>query len=133
MAFCIKCGALIPDGGKLCVNCQQRQAGPFGPGPQAQAGPAPGAGGQAVYRLTVARKDQYFLINPTMKVFIDGVERLHVDNGVTLWVDLPAGMHVFSVKSGFRKMEMPIHLSQNLMLVLSWNCLLYTSPSPRDP
>ena len=84
-------------------------------------GRRPPSGGQAAYRLTVARKDQYFLINPPMKVFVDGVERLHVDNGITLWIDLPAGMHVLGVKSGFRKRELPINMNRNTMAVLSWN------------
>ena len=122
MPYCIKCGAQIPEGVKLCVNCQQRAEGPAASGPQAQAGPETGAG-QGVYRLTVTRKDQFYLVNPAMKVSVDGVERLHVDNGATMWVDLPAGIHMLGVKSSFRKKELCINMSRNMMVVLSWNRL----------
>lgn len=110
--FCSKCGAQIPDDSAFCAKCGYQI-----PGSAVSAGQA------IVFTLTIDRKSQVYLVNPPIKVLIDGTIRKSIANGESIEVPLTAGEHMVEFTSSARKTTTKIEMRKDTLLIVGWNRL----------
>lgn len=108
--FCFKCGAQIPDESVFCSKC----------GAKVQASPEPVA---QTYALTFDRASQVYVVNPPIKVVIDGSIRFSVDNGKTERVDLASGPHKVELSGSIRSAKVDIDLQRDTVIKISFSRL----------
>lgn len=109
--FCRKCGAQIPEDSAFCYKCGASVEGAEVPAADA---------GVKTYTLTIDRASQVYLINPPVKVEIDGTIRLSVDNGKCETVELEEGHHVVDFTSSFRRTVIDFDMNRDTVIQLSW-------------
>lgn len=120
--FCPQCGKPVDDAAKFCSYCGK-------PIPQAKgdvssdevsAFTSPDSG---ACRVTIRRLNQFYVYNPRMKVFLDGVEVCAVKNGSAVTFEAAKGTHTLRITSFFRKKQVQISILEDTELVVGWNRL----------
>lgn len=109
--FCNKCGEKVPDDSLFCSKCGAKIQGSSGadsPGP---------------CTLTVDRKSQLYLINPPIKVVIDGKIRASVENGHALAFSLSKGKHKIELISSLRTKSLEFDMKGDAVLEIGFNRL----------
>lgn len=118
--FCPQCGKPVDNAAKFCPYCGQ-------PMPQEKASPdEPSAStslDSEVCRVTIRRINQFYVYNPKMKVFLDGVEVCAVKNASTVTFEAAKGTHTLRITSFFRKKQVQISILEDTELVVGWNRL----------
>lgn len=120
--FCPQCGKQADNAAKFCSYCGK-------PIPQAKgdvssdevsAFTSPDSG---ACRVTIRRLNQFYVYNPRMKVFLDGVEVCAVKNGSAVTFEAAKGTHTLRITSFFRKKQVQISILEDTELVVGWNRL----------
>lgn len=106
--FCNKCGNPLQEGMRFCAKCGQ---------PAGAA--APQSGGTFV--LTVNRDNQWFLINPSVTINIDGTQEHKLPNGMSIDIPVTPGPHRVTIHCGIRSNTVDINVASNLSLNTRWN------------
>lgn len=107
--YCHKCGKQIPDDSAFCSYCGTSIA----PHPEKQQG----------FRLTIDRKSQVYLVNPPIKVSIDGDTLLSVDNGKVAEVTVSPGLHTIELKASFRSKRLEVDVQKNTIVEIGFDRL----------
>ena len=76
---------------------------------------------QSQCNLIITRKNQWFLINPAVKIRIDGTETSEIKNGSTISIPICAGRHMVKFWLGPREKTVPIVITQEVRLTMQWN------------
>lgn len=112
--YCNQCGKQIPDNSRFCSFC----------GAKIPAGNAVGGTSEPeVFTLTIDRASQVYLINPPVKVVIDGTVRLSVENGRSEQVQLKPGAHHIELSASMRKTTVDLDLQKDTVLMIGFNRL----------
>ncbi len=107
---CPKCGNEAGEGAKFCVKCGQA------------IGPA--ADEAETFTLTVNRAKQFYLIDPTIKIYVDGQRKpkYRLKNGQTVHIPVSAGTHNFYFKHGGSiESYLTIHFTGDVVLNMKLN------------
>lgn len=110
--FCSKCGAQIPDDSTFCAKC----------GAQIPNGTM-ASSHEDVFTLTIDRKSQVYLVNPPIKILIDGTIRKNIANGESIEVPLARGSHIIEFTSSARKTTKSVELTGDTVLAVGWSRL----------
>lgn len=109
--FCSNCGASLPEEAMFCPQCG-RPAGQ--PAPGTDAGPGP-------VMLTICRANQWFAINPAVKVVVDGTAEYRLENGAEIQIPVLEGAHQVVFSCGIRSKVVNIQVNGPLTLHMKWN------------
>lgn len=82
--FCNKCGNEIVGDAKFCSKCGQ---------PLSYAANSATNGNVDAYTLTINRAKQWYLVNPAVKIVVDGGAEYKIDSGETLNIPVSPGAH----------------------------------------
>ncbi len=110
--FCRKCGSKITDDSVFCQKCGERVSGD---GCEMRE--------SVEYDLTVDRRSEVYLVNPPMKVVIDGIIRFSVENGQTESRRLSPGKHEVEFSSSVRRAKVNVDLKKDTVIEIGWNRL----------
>ena len=77
--------------------------------------------GTAGYTVTFTRENQWFAINPAVKIVVDERDEYHIDNGQSIRVPMAAGTHSVVFKCGIRNKVIDLTVQRDLELHLKWN------------
>lgn len=118
--FCPQCGKQADNAAKFCPYCGK-------PMPQEKVSSDESSVSTSldseVCRVTIRRINQFYVYNPKMKIFLDGVEVCAVKNGSTVTVEVVKGTHTLRITSFFRKKQVQISILEDTELVVGWNRL----------
>ncbi len=109
--FCYQCGKKIPDNSAFCSFCGAKILTE-----------AEGSCEEKI-SLTIDRSSQVYLVNPPVKVVIDGNIRLSVDNGKSEKVELSPGEHKVELAASFRTTTVNLNLQKDTVLAISFSRL----------
>ncbi|MCM1334820.1 MAG: zinc ribbon domain-containing protein [Bacteroides sp.] len=110
MAFCTKCGGKLAEGAKFCSRCGQA----------VRAAETPPAADEA-FTVTVVRADQWFAINPPVKIVVDRRDEYKVENGSTVRFPVSAGEHTIAFSGSIRNKVVTLRVESNVTLNIKWN------------
>ncbi|WP_251615118.1 zinc-ribbon domain-containing protein [Senimuribacter intestinalis] len=113
--FCIKCGERLVEGARFCARC--------GHPVQSVRKKIEVSEDKETYVLTVCRTDQFFAINPAIKIEIDNKEHYEVKNGSSVRIPISAGLHRIVFSLPFESKIIDIHITQDASVVLKLNRL----------
>lgn len=108
--FCSKCGSKLADGASFCSHCGEK------------IGAAVESDSQEV-SLTFDRKSQPYLINPPIKVSIDGIPRLGVDNGKVETLSVSVGVHKIELSASLRTKTLEVDVRKDTVITIGFNRL----------
>lgn len=111
--FCNKCGNQLIDGAKFCSMCGQ-------PTNQATNNTVENKG-RGTFTLTINRANQWYAINPAVKIVVDGGAEYKIGNGETLNVPITAGPHKIAFSCSIRNKIVNINVIDNVILNIKWN------------
>ena len=120
--FCPQCGKQADDAAKFCPYCGK-------PIPQVKGDVSSNefsaftSSDSEICCVTIRRINQFYVYNPKMKIFLDGVEVCAVKNGSTVTVEVVKGTHTLRITSFFRKKQVQISILEDTELVVGWNRL----------
>ncbi len=114
--YCFKCGKQIPDESVFCSFCGTRVDG-------SETSSNGAAIEEVKYALTIDRKSQPYLINPPVKVIIDGDIRFGVDNGKTETVPVSSGRHQIELKMSVRQKNIEVDIQKDTTIEIGFNRL----------
>lgn len=77
--------------------------------------------GASLVSLTIDRPSQFFVVNPAMKVTVDGVPQADLHNNGSVTITLPMGMHTVSLKLSFRETVFDVDLSESSAISATCN------------
>lgn len=107
--FCYQCGTEIPDNSAFCFSC----------GAKIPTGTETSANDKIT--LTIDRASQVYLINPPIKVVINGDIRLSLENGKTEKVQLEPGAYTVELSGSFRSKTVNLDLQKDTVLAVSFS------------
>ncbi len=135
--ICPYCGQTIMTGDKFCVRCgrpiavnmqatRNMQAAPYTQAaPNMQTAPnmqrtAPVSGKTVNVKIT--RKDQWFLVNPPIRILIDNKWNCQVENAESIIVSsLEPGVHTFHFSITCRTRDIVLDVQQDREIYLEMN------------
>lgn len=106
--FCSKCGNLLTDEAKFCPRC-------------GQAVSRVANNSAETYMLAIVRENQFFLVNPSIKIHIDGGQEYKLDNGQKLNIPVTAGEHKISFSCGIRNKVLDVSVNDDFVLNVKWD------------
>ena len=112
--YCNQCGKQISPNSCFCSFCGAK----IPTGDSVDGTSEPGA-----VTLTIDRASQVYLINPPIKVVIDGAVRLSVENGRVEQVQLKPGAHHVELSASMRKTVVDIDIQKDTVLMIGFNRL----------
>ena len=126
--FCPNCGTKLPENAKFCSSCGNpvptiQNSVPIWEKTVQNEPSTDSCSNAEMCRLTIRRRNQFYVYNPAMKVFLDGTKIGDVENGATVTFDVPKGVHTLRVTSCFRKKKITVSFSGDTDLELQWNRL----------
>lgn len=110
--FCNKCGNEIVGDAKFCSKCGQ---------PLSCATNSTTTGKVDTYTLTINRAKQWYLVNPTVKIIVDGGAEYKIDNGKSLNIPVSPGTHNITFLCSIRNKIVNINATSNVVLNIKWN------------
>ena len=99
------------------MKCGQ-PVSPVAPEGPAQTAAAPQAQG---FTVTFTRENQWFAINPQIKIIVDDRDEYRIENGQSLRVPMAPGTHNIVFNCGIRNKIIDLTVRQDLELHLKWN------------
>jgi len=111
--FCSKCGNEIIPQEKFCSKCGQSTNASDG-GTQVQ-------NNSGSFTLTINRAKQWFVINPAVKIVVDGNAEYKIDNGSTLNIPISSGTHTVAFSCSIRNKIVNVNITDNVTLNIKWN------------
>lgn len=111
--FCTKCGASLPADAKFCIQCGQPIT------EQKTAQPFP----NQLCTLTIVRANQWFAINPAIKIAIDGSASYEIKNGASLTIPVSMGVHNVAFSCSIRNKIVDVNVTGNMTLHVKFNRL----------
>ena len=120
--FCPQCGKAVDDVAKFCPYCGKPMPQEKGDVSSDEASASTSSDSE-VYRVTIHRINQFYVYNPKMEVFLDGVEVCAVKNRSTVTFEAAKGTHTLRITSFFRKKQVQISILEDTELVVGWNRL----------
>lgn len=126
--FCPNCGTKLPENAKFCSSCGNpvptiQNTVPIWEKTVQNEPSTDSCPNAEMCRLTIRRRNQFYVYNPAMKAFLDGTKIGDVENGATVTFDVPKGVHTLRVTSCFRKKQITVSFSDDTDLELQWNRL----------
>lgn len=107
--FCSKCGNVITDNANFCLKCGQ------------SVKQAPTESLNQRYMLTIVRANQWFAINPPIKLIIDNNAKYEIENGKSINIPISVGTHTLSFSCSIRNKVVTVNISQNTEINVKWN------------
>ena len=111
--FCNKCGNKIIEHAKFCSKCGQAV--------NLATNNDVSHDNNEVFTLTINRAKQWFVVNPAVKIVVDGSTEYKIDNGATLDIPILAGVHKVAFSCSIRNKIVNINVSNNITLNIKWN------------
>lgn len=105
--FCKQCGTQMNDGAIFCTNCGTKVTTTVG-----------------MHKITVVKKNQFFLYNPPIKILIDNNQNLQVKNGETIQFDLPDGKHQLKFSASMQNKIIDVFVQQDIVLEVHWDRIM---------
>lgn len=106
--FCNICGSPVDNGSGFCPKCGKTVV--FAAGADA-----------ASYTLTLARENQFFAVNPAIKVKIDNGQEHLLDNGMKMDIPIAAGPHKISFSCNIRNKVVDVDVNGDFTLAVGWD------------
>lgn len=111
--FCNKCGNKIIEHVKFCSKCGQAV--------NLATNNVVSHDNNEVFTLTINRAKQWFVVNPAVKIVVDGSTEYKIDNGAALDIPILAGVHKVAFSCSIRNKIVNINVSNNITLNIKWN------------
>lgn len=111
--FCTKCGYEILGNVMFCPKCGQEIS-------QLDSNTMEEAMART-YTLSIKRAEQWYLVNPPVKIVLDGETEYKIDSGEILNIPVSSGSHNIVFSSSIRKKIVDINVVGNVNLNLKWN------------
>lgn len=102
---CPECGKEISDKAATCPNC----------------GMPLRREDRGTYDVIITREKQWFLINPKIKIIVDGVDEYSIENNSSITIPLTTGVHTLIFSLGIRKTQTNIDVTENLNINVKFN------------
>ncbi len=128
--FCVKCGNDIIASTHFCEKCGTENPGfdPDAPKPQTKVPPQQPQYQQSaqprqdgMFMLTINKDNQFYVINPDIKVLVDGSATYKLANGTSIAFPVSAGRHVIKFSACMRKREVEVDIFSDVVLNVSWD------------
>lgn len=111
--FCINCGTELEAQAKFCHMC--------GHSVNVKTNSSPNVGNDEAGILIIKRENQWFAVNPSIKVVVDRTQTYALENGATLYIPVSAGTHDIAFSCGLRKNSTSVNVVNTTTLNVSWN------------
>lgn len=111
--FCSKCGNEIVTQSKFCSKCGQPV--------KVTTNGTPVQNNNMSFTLTINRAKQWFVVNPAIKVIVNGNAEYKIDNGSTLNIPVLAGTHNIAFSCSMRNKIVNVNVANNVTLNIKWN------------
>lgn len=108
--YCSNCGNILPDGAKFCPKCGRATGRPA-------ADTVPGG----LYTLTIMRENQWFAVNPAVRMTLDGSQTYSIGNGDTLRIPVSSGAHCAAFSCSIRNKVVNLNVAGDITLRIRWN------------
>ena len=102
---CPECGKEISDKATVCPNC----------------GMPLRREDRGTYDVTITRENQWFLINPKIKITVDSADEYMIENDSSIVIPLTTGAHTIVFSSGIRKTQTNIDVTENMNISVKFN------------
>ena len=102
---CPECGKEISDKTTACPNC----------------GMPLRREDRGTYDVTITRENQWFLINPKIKITVDSADEYMIGNDSSIIIPLTKGAHTIVFSSGIRKTQTNIDVTENMNISVKFN------------
>lgn len=76
---------------------------------------------QKIYTLTIIRKNQFALINPSAKLYLDGQYVCNIDNDSTATIKVAEGIHTLKGTYSLRTATLNFDMNTDKTIVLWWD------------
>ncbi len=114
--YCKYCGKEIDGDALFCKYCGKRLKGPA----QSEEQPQPAAA-RGTYTLKIVREAQMYVVNPAVKIKIDGDREFKIENDSTLDIPIEAGEHIIYFSCGPRNKTVKKDITADTVLSMKWN------------
>lgn len=111
--FCNKCGNEIVGNAKFCSKCGQAII--------SAANHAVNSDNIGKFTLAIIRAKQWFIVNPAVKIIVDGSTEYKIDNGSMLNIPISAGAHNIAFSCFIRNKIVNVNVAGNVTLNIKWN------------
>ena len=104
MSYCKYCGTKLADDAAFCTGCGARICTEF--------------------TLTIKRENQFFLVNPPIKLNITGMgvnQQYAINNGEIVPIKLPEGQYTLNFSASIRSETCSVNLNKDTFFRLAWN------------
>ncbi len=102
---CPECGKEISDKAATCPNC----------------GMPLRREDRGTYDVIITREKQWFLVNPKIKVTVDGIEEYFLENNSRIVIPLTTGAHTLLFSASIRKTQTDINVTENMGINVKLN------------
>lgn len=109
--FCMKCGFELLENAKFCTKC----------GEPTDVRQSELRNSYSMYTLKVVRAKQWFLINPSIKITVDGCDDYEVKSGESVNIPIKAGGHNIAFSSSFSNKIVDMNVTGNMVLNIKFN------------
>jgi hypothetical protein len=108
MKYCRFCGNELFDEAVLCPKCKNSVDSSFEPQ-------------KNEYKLIICRDSQFFVINPAIKINVDGRLASKIENDSNVEIILPRGVHSVEFVCSFRNTKIDVNMNRDVKLSINWN------------
>ncbi len=109
--YCNKCGNVVKNGDKYCSSCGQALV----------TGMFQDRSINNMYNLKIVRSNDFYIVNPAVKVVIDGAQEYRVENGNTIDIPISSGVHNIVFSASLRKNNLNINVDSNAVIYVEWD------------
>lgn len=115
--FCINCGERLIENARFCAKCGQ----PVHVKHQRRTVEQNATNEMCV--LTVFRANQFYVINPPIKIDVDNQKQYTVENGESVCIPISKGMHRITFTVTIAKKIVDINITEDASMVLKMSRL----------
>ncbi len=121
--FCSKCGNPIQPGTNFCSRCGHPVHPESGDMGSSENNRTDAGELTKPYEITFSRENQWFAVNPDVKIIIDERDEYRIGNGQTIRIPMLEGEHSVVFNCGIRNKCISLTVYQNMEIHLKWNRL----------
>ena len=82
---------------------------------------SPAQNNSGMFTLTVNRANQWFAVNPSVKIVVDGKAEYSIENNSSINIPISAGAHNIAFSCSIRNKILDINVVGDMTLNMKWN------------